>query len=310
MITIILLNDNGDVLIAVSELLLTRVKIMIMKNILVPVDFSIYAKSAARAAVAIAMKSNAHIHLLHVADIPEGWSNRPVAKQQEFPRIEEKIVEANQKLERFAKHSIFMNCNIRTYLRGGVIAEQITLFAKANNIELIVMGVHDSGKSDRGFIGSTAQRVMRTAACPVLNVKKEFNIGRIKKILVASDFKEDVNGFINTAKNLAEDLGANIDLAFIHIPDQLVDDKTMTDSMRKFVIEQEKVKFHTVIQTNSEKEKGILTCAEKRNANVIAMATHWRKQKASYQMGITEAVLMQSKLPVLSYIIDQPTYRV
>jgi nucleotide-binding universal stress UspA family protein len=280
-----------------------------MKNILVPIDFSTYSLSAAKTAAAIALKSGSNIHLLHIADIPVGWDKQSIAQQQKHPILEGRLVEAETKLDKFAQLPIFKNCNVGAIVQGGVPFEQITIFAKRNKITLIVMGVHGSGDSEMKFIGSTAQRVIRTAPCPVLGVKKNYNFGSLKKILFASDFDEDVSSPVNTIKNLAYDFGANIDFAYINTASHFVDDDTMQARMKRFVIVQKRVKFHTVIQNSNEKEDGILDCAKKRNASMIAMVTHLRREKSSYLVGVTESVLFRSKLPVLSFVIDESRYQ-
>jgi nucleotide-binding universal stress UspA family protein len=281
-----------------------------MKNILVPIDFSPYSLSAAKAAVAIARKTGGNIHLLHLAKIPVGWHKLAVSTQQKYPALEVALVDARIKLEKFSKQAIFKDRNLFTHVHGGVPFEQIVLFAKKNKIDLIVMGVHGAGDTELKYIGSTAQKVIRMAHCPVLGVKKNFTFGPIKKILFASNFDENVNPIINTIKNLATDVGANIDLAYVNTPHHFVDDNTMEARMKQFTIVQKQVKFHHVIQNSAEKDEGILTCAKKRNAQIISMATHLRKQKAGYLVGITDSILFRSKLPVLSFVIDESRYQI
>ncbi len=276
-----------------------------MKNILVPIDFSAYSLAAARIAAAIASKTQGEIHLLHLTDIPVGWNQQSVEIQQEYPMLEGRLVEANIKIEKFSKQVFLKNCKVFTHVQGGVAFEQISLFAKRNKANLIVMGVHGAGESDAKFIGSTAQRVLRTATCPVLGVKKDYNLGTLKKLLFASDFVEEAGPAINIMKNLAQDMGANIDLAYINTPGHFVDDITVEKRMAKFDIIQNKVKFHHVIQNSNEKVEGILHCAQKRNANLIAMVTHLRAHKASYLLGVTESVLFHSTIPVLSFITNE-----
>ncbi|MBY0436450.1 MAG: universal stress protein [Cyclobacteriaceae bacterium] len=276
-----------------------------MKNILIPVDFSNYSLSAAKTAVAIAKKSGSNLHLLHIADIPVGWSKQPVTQMQNYPQLESRLVEAEMRLEKFSKLPIFKDHRPAIHVEGGVPFEQINIFARRDKITLIVMGVHGAGDSDLKFIGSTAQRVIRTAPCPVLGVKRSFNFGNIKKILFASDFEENVSTPVSIVKNLAEDFAANIDLAYINTPGHFVDDVTTETRMKQFIISQKRVKFHTVIQNSPEKEQGILDCAKRRNADLIAMVTHLRKQKPSYLVSVTESVIFHSKLPVLSFVIDE-----
>jgi nucleotide-binding universal stress UspA family protein len=281
-----------------------------MKNILVPIDFSPYALSAAKTAAAVALKSGANIHLLHIANIPVGWNKLSVAQQQKQPLLEGRFVESKLKLEKFSNLPIFKNCRVFTYVQGGVPFEQIPLFAKHNKISLIVIGAHGSGDSYLKFIGSTAQRVIRTASCPVLSVKKNFNFGSIKKILFASDFEEDVSAPINSIKNLANNFGANIDLAYINTPVHFVDDKTMEERMSKFMHKHKPIKFHTVIHNSNEKEDGIIECAKRRNANLLAMVTHLRRLRSSYLVSVTESVIFKSKLPVLTFVIDEARYQI
>jgi nucleotide-binding universal stress UspA family protein len=171
-------------------------------------------------------------------------------------------------------------------------------------MDLIVMGAHGDGESELKFIGSTAQRVIRSASIPVLSVKKNYNPGSIKKIMFASDFNPEVKPAMTTVKNLASMLGANIDLAYINTPGHFHDDTTMEARMQKFVVKEGQIKFSTVIQNNNNREEGILECADKRKADMIAIVTHLRTHKPSYQIGTAETVLLHSNVPVLSFVSD------
>ena len=50
-------------------------------------------------------------------------------------------------------------------------ADAITEYAKTANIDLIVMGTNGRGAVAQLLVGSVAERVVRTAHCPVLTVK-------------------------------------------------------------------------------------------------------------------------------------------
>ena len=276
-----------------------------MKNILVPIDFSAYSISAAKTAASLAAKSEGRIHLLHLLpEAPVNWDNLSVAKQQDYPKLEGKMVEAKIKLERFSRQPFFKDCDVIFHVQGGVAFEQIALFAKKYKMDLIVMGAHGDGESELKFIGSTAQRVIRSASIPVLSVKKNYNPGSIKKIMFASDFNPEVKPAVNTVKNLASILGANMDLAYINTPGHFHDDNTMEARMQKFVVKGGQIKFSTVIQNNNNREEGILECVDKRKADMIAIVTHLRTHKPSYQIGTAETVLLHSNVPVLSFVSD------
>lgn len=302
-------NDGGNFSIDTDGRLLDIINCQ-MKKILVPVDFSVYSLSAAKTAAVIARKSGGDIHLLHVADIPVGWEQKPVSRQQEYPVLEGRLVEAKIKVEKFSKLPAISDCSISTHVQGGLPFEQIVAFAKTNKMNLIVMGVHGAGESYLKFIGSTAQRVIRTASCPVLSVKKNYTMGSVEKIVFPSDFDEDIKEPINTIKNLASLFQANIDLTYINTPAHFVDDSVMDARMKKYITVQRNVKYHTIVRNSLDKEKGILECAERRKADMIAMVTHLRKHKSSYLVGVTETVVFHSKIPVLSFVIDEARYQI
>lgn len=50
-------------------------------------------------------------------------------------------------------------------------AEAIVGYAKAQGIDLIVMGTHGRGALAQVLVGSVAERVVRTAPCPVFTIK-------------------------------------------------------------------------------------------------------------------------------------------
>jgi nucleotide-binding universal stress UspA family protein len=50
------------------------------------------------------------------------------------------------------------------------VARTIVEYAKAGNTDLIVMGTHGRTGLAHVFIGSVAERVVRTAPCPVLTI--------------------------------------------------------------------------------------------------------------------------------------------
>ncbi len=310
MTKIILFYDQSPDLIPrnTDRLTCSNLKSISMKNILVPVDFSTYAMSAARSAAAIASRTGGTIHLLNIADIPVGWEHLPVSEQLKYPDLKRNLDESKAKIDKFAKLTILKDCKVISHVRGGVASEQLNLYADPNKISLMVMGAHGAGESDAKFLGSTAQRVVRTANCPVLSVKKGFSLDTLGNILFASDFDEDVTAIIPYLKNLAAAFGATIYFGYINTPGRFVDDHTMESRFQKVMKGLKGDQYKTIIQNSNEKEDGILDCAKRIKAGMIVMATHLRKQKPSYQVGVTESVLFKSSVPVMSFVLNE-SYR-
>jgi nucleotide-binding universal stress UspA family protein len=274
-----------------------------MKNILIPFDFSKFAQSAAKTGASLARKTGAQLNLLHVVYAPPEWDRMPVGMQQGYPEVEARLVEAEIKLDKYAASEVFKGVNVQTFVYSGVAHEQISQFAKAYNMDLIIMGAHGSGDSDKLFVGSTAQHVIRKSHIPVLSVKKEYTPKSIKKILFPTDFEDGGMSSLNTVKNLAADLKASISLLFVNTPFNFYDTPSAERKMTDLIPVQRAVKFYSFIYNDFDREKGILNFAKNRKMDMIAMVTHNRKGRPNYQLGVTETLLYHTNIPILSMVM-------
>ncbi|MFN3839909.1 MAG: universal stress protein [Cyclobacteriaceae bacterium] len=274
-----------------------------MKNILIPFDFSKYAQSAAKTGASLARKTGAQINLLHVVYAPPEWDRMPVGMQQGYPEIEARMVEAEIKLDKVAASALFNGLTVQTFVYSGVAHEQIVQFAKAYKMDIIIMGAHGAGESDKLFVGSTAQHVLRKSSIPVLSVKKEYAPKPLKKILFPTNFEESSLSPLNTVKNLAADLKASISLLFVNTPFNFYDTPSAESKMSDLVPVQRAVKFYSFIYNDFDKEKGILNFAKRHKMDLIAMVTHNRKGRPNYQLGVTETLLYHTNIPVLSMVM-------
>lgn len=273
-----------------------------MKNILIPYDFSVHAKAAAATGAWLAKKTGAQLHLLHVVFAPSDWSRLPVEKQQNYPEVEARMVDAEIKLDKIAASPVFKGCTVHTYVYSGSPREQIVQFAHTYNMNLIIMGVHGAGESQNLFVGSTAQQVIRSANCPVLSVKKNFKPGKVKKIVFASNFEgEEVTNAINQLKNIAAKLSASVDLLFVNTPLNFYDTPSAEAKLEAAAPAQQQVKFHRHIYNDLSHEQGILNFSKRSKADWIAMMAHSRTRKPYYYLGSTETILFHSEIPVLSF---------
>src|SRR5262249_37045701 len=59
-------------------------------------------------------------------------------------------------------------CNVYTRVRTGVPYRVILSMLEDEKIDLLVMNIHGKGMLDRALLGSTAERVVRVAPCPVM----------------------------------------------------------------------------------------------------------------------------------------------
>jgi nucleotide-binding universal stress UspA family protein len=144
-----------------------------LKRILVPTDFSETSDAALNYGRALARTFGSSLHVLHVA---ENIFSRAFAGEG-YVAI---VPELQADLERSARERIaellIDNDTPKLDTQGVVTtsnatALEIVAYAKKNDIDLIVMGTHGRGGVAHLFMGSVAERVVRTAPCPVLTVR-------------------------------------------------------------------------------------------------------------------------------------------
>lgn len=134
-------------------------------TILVPTDFSYAADRALHYAVQLARRQRARVALLHVvapAAIPNVFLT---SIRTDLPQLAEL---SGEHLARLARRMGIRPK--RAAVKTGHAAEEIIRFADEIGADLIVIGARGHSKLDRLLLGTTAERVVRHARCPVLVV--------------------------------------------------------------------------------------------------------------------------------------------
>jgi len=148
----------------------------LFRKILVPIDFSPCSEEAFRIALTLARTFQAELLLLHVVDTSAlatfnqlGLLAVPSDAQGQKRRLRHHArLNVRRLLELEAAKGVTAK---RIIVEGGPFVE-IAKTARTENVDLVVMGSYGgrSGNVDKIFFGSTAEKVVRTAGCPVLTV--------------------------------------------------------------------------------------------------------------------------------------------
>jgi nucleotide-binding universal stress UspA family protein len=139
-----------------------------LKKILVPTDFSPHSEVALRYACEFAEKFGAELHFLHVVQelfAGNGFYALPANYFEEVQAESERRLAAIPDSKSSAGKTVVRKAII------GVPFVEIIRYAKANGIDMIVMGTHGRGAVAHLLMGSVAERVVRKAPCPVLTVR-------------------------------------------------------------------------------------------------------------------------------------------
>lgn len=143
-----------------------------LKNVLVATDFSETSEAALAYGRELARTFGAKLHVLHVADnimmryAFDGSVVLPADAQADLEHA------ARTRLERLLGDDDRRELGAIAVLRpSNVPPDTIVDYAKAADIDLIVMGTHGRRALARLLLGSVAERVVRTSPCPVLTVR-------------------------------------------------------------------------------------------------------------------------------------------
>jgi nucleotide-binding universal stress UspA family protein len=147
-------------------------KIKKISKILLPTDFSAGSEEAGSYAVELCHALGAKLKVLHVIETGHFamYGERtfwpPQAAIQEIERA------AQRELDRFVKKlGVEISSEARIQISARSSAEEIEHCARDEGIDLIVMSTHGRRGLDRVLLGSVADRIVKTAPCPVLVVR-------------------------------------------------------------------------------------------------------------------------------------------
>ena len=136
-----------------------------VKRILVPTDFSETSDAALKYGIGLAQAFSAQLYLLHVP------GETGVNFEADFPMVQFENA-TQERLETLVSAQEAKQLRPEYALRIGAPSDEIVRYAGYREIDLIVMGTHGRSGVAHMLMGSVAEKVVRTAPCPVLTVRQ------------------------------------------------------------------------------------------------------------------------------------------
>jgi len=141
-----------------------------IKNILFPVDFTEASSKVARYARGFAEKFGAKLYILYVVEDLSKFAGFYVPHVA-LEKLEKDLYEgAQKKMESLVEEDFAGVSNVETIVEVGQAAEKICEVAQKKDIDLIIIGTHGRRGLEKVLFGSVAEKVVKTAPCPVLTV--------------------------------------------------------------------------------------------------------------------------------------------
>jgi nucleotide-binding universal stress UspA family protein len=157
-----------------------------ISKVLVPIDFSDYSKSALKYAVNFVKHFQAHLYLIYVVEpviYPPDFSMGQIA----IPSVDlEMDKRAIDELDKLAKQEIPSEIKVKSIVKTGKPFIEIIETAHEENVDLIIIATHGHTGMEHILFGSTAEKVVRKAPCPVLTLREP-----IKGFLLKDELKKE-----------------------------------------------------------------------------------------------------------------------
>jgi nucleotide-binding universal stress UspA family protein len=138
-----------------------------VKKILLPTDFSNCSQEAMEYAISLAQVFQAQIFLLHVMELPVFGTDFSLMYRGIPPDLRQDL---SEKMQLGVDRMKSLGIEAERDFVIGVPAVEIIKTARKQEADLIVMGTHGRTGLAHVLLGSTAERVIQRAHCPVLTV--------------------------------------------------------------------------------------------------------------------------------------------
>jgi nucleotide-binding universal stress UspA family protein len=294
----------------------------VIQRILLATDFSRWARGAEDYACALACSWRASLTVLSVAEFPPGLNPDYPVNQQYLADL---LKNASSQLVDLKGRAERRGIAVTTRVAKGIPSEEVITVARAEDSDLLVVGTRGKTGLAHVLLGSTAERVVRGAPCPVLTVRMEpadtedegvlSRPVTLERILVPVDFSDCSLDALEYATVVAQHAKASLMLLHVLEPVSYGLDFTLShvrtreqvrESWTKRLKELASSHQHPHVLVEFRLRGGlpadsILDSAQTLPCDLIVMGTHGRRGISHTLSGsVAEAVLRKARCPVLT----------
>lgn len=279
---------------------------ILMKKIIVPIDFSKHSEYALETAAVLAKKNNAELLVLHMLELSNNMITREGNSIQNETVFFIKLAE--KRFKEFLDKPFLEGLKVTPIVKYYKVFSEVSEVAREQCVDLIVMGSHGVSGFKEIFVGSNTEKVVRHSDVPVLVVKHHPILTDFDSVVFACDFSDEIIGAYKKATKMFKELGIKMYLLHVNLPSEMF--RSSSETERKVATFLEKVEGNlsrmedVVYISDYSIEKGILNYSNVVGADLIAVVTYGRKGLMHFIDGsVSEDVANHSTLPVLTFKI-------
>lgn len=190
-----------------------------MKHILLPIDFSEEAITAAQFAVEFASHSASDLVLLTVFETPlmppsSTFVSREMTEENAGDRMEHTAIE---RLKAFAETHIGNRVPTHFAAVEGSPASTIARYTKEHDIDLVVLGTKGATSWGDRFRGTVSSELMRKSDVPCLIIPQGVSWNGMAKWVFATDLRSDETPFFTSFAEWGERFNAHLTFLHVHL---------------------------------------------------------------------------------------------
>jgi len=278
-----------------------------MDCILVPTDFSDYAKNALNYAVELARKTGAEL-LIHHCFVPPAAPGGNYLAYKKLLEVEEQT--SQREMTAFVEHlkgetyEDGTHLNVKTLITKGTPVEEISEVAKTEGVALVVMGTLGASGIEEVFLGSNTASVIQEVRCPVMAVPEKATFSGFQSMVYASVQDAEDEHVLALLSDLSELFGGNVE--YLHISKDVVkfmDEKKQLEALEKKYenLPFDKIKFKLVIRDDEDTtEEALMQHLKQKRADLLVMLTHRRNFfQRLFHRSLTQKMAYHSEVPLL-----------
>lgn len=287
-------------------------------RILLATDGSQGSATAEAYACALAQSWGASLTVMSVLEFPPGM-NPDYAVNRLY--LDELMKEVTTKLVDLKARAVALGISVQSYIATGIPSEEVLAVARAEDADLVVVGTRGKTGLEHVLLGSTAERIIRMAPCPVLTVpaaKQRAGEGlkaTVTRMLVPVDFSGCSLDALEYGALIAQRSKTSLKLFHVLEPvsyglDFTLPQMAQRESSKAAITKRlsDLVSALTSVGLASDflisgglPADSILDAARAQSVDVIVMGTHGRRGLSHALFGsVAESVLRRSSCPVLT----------
>jgi nucleotide-binding universal stress UspA family protein len=266
------------------------------RSILAAVDLGRATRLVLDTAGKLARVGHAQLHVVHAVELEAPSSAKHAAT---FRALLQQSEEALQDaLERVVTDTKPATIELIVYSEDKTIAQR----ARQVRADLIIIGAHGR---ERALLGTTADRVLRTATCPVWIARKALRLP-IKRLVVTTDLSTAGQAALDAAAAILQTFGqakGRTEVTVLHVYHPALEPVLVERLRRKVEVQAagwvadnslaEKVSVRTHLARSPHTARAVVTHAWRRSADLLVLGTHGRSAIDRLLLGSTAARILR-----------------